>query len=122
MTARSRSCRRASGTCNGGKDAHLREAFLARGRELQWHPAHMRHRYESWVEGLNSDWLISRQRYFGVPFPLWYPLTEAGEIDYTTPIVPSEDVLPGSDPTSDLPPGYTEDQTACPAVSSPTPT
>ena len=98
---------------NGGKDAHLREAFLARGRELQWHPAHMRQRFESWVEGLNSDWLISRQRYFGVPFPLWYPLTEAGEIDYAHPLVPSEDVLP-IDPTSDLPPGYTESQRGVP--------
>jgi valyl-tRNA synthetase len=98
---------------NGGRDAHLREAFLARGRELQWHPAHMRHRYESWVEGLNSDWLISRQRYFGVPFPLWYPLTDAGEIDYDHPLVPGEDVLP-VDPTSDVPPGYTEEQRGVP--------
>ena len=98
---------------NGGRDAHLREAFLARGRELQWHPADMRHRFESWVEGLNSDWLISRQRYFGVPFPLWYPLTDAGEIDYDHPLVPSEDALP-VDPTSDLPPGYTQEQRGLP--------
>jgi valyl-tRNA synthetase len=98
---------------NGGRDPHLREAFLARGRELQWHPAHMRHRYESWVEGLNSDWLISRQRYFGVPFPCWYPVTAAGEVDYDHPLVPDESVLP-VDPTSDVPPGYTEAQRGVP--------
>jgi valyl-tRNA synthetase len=94
---------------NGGRDPELRAAFLERGRELRWHPAHMRSRYESWVEGLNSDWLISRQRYFGVPFPLWYPLDGDGEVDYAHPIVPDEARLP-VDPTSDAPGGYTEDQ------------
>jgi len=94
---------------NGGRDPELRAAFLERGRELRWHPAHMRSRYESWVEGLNSDWLISRQRYFGVPFPLWYPLDADGEVDYARPIVPDEARLP-IDPTSDVPDGFTEDQ------------
>jgi valyl-tRNA synthetase len=94
---------------NGGRDPELREAFLARGRELSWHPAHMRSRYESWVEGLNSDWLISRQRYFGVPFPLWYPLDADGEVDYAHPLVPDEARLP-VDPTSDVPDGYADDQ------------
>jgi valyl-tRNA synthetase len=94
---------------NGGRDAEVREAFLARGRELHWHPSHMRSRYESWVEGLNSDWLISRQRYFGVPFPLWYPVDADGEVDYDHPIVPEEARLP-IDPTSDVPTGATEDQ------------
>jgi valyl-tRNA synthetase len=69
----------------------------------------MRSRYESWVEGLNSDWLISRQRYFGVPFPLWYPLDADGEVDYAHPLVPEEARLP-VDPTSDVPAGFTEDQ------------
>jgi valyl-tRNA synthetase len=94
---------------NGGRDPDLRAAFLARGRELAWHPSHMRSRYESWVEGLNSDWLISRQRYFGVPIPLWYPLDGSGEVVYDQPIVPDEARLP-IDPTSDVPAGYAEDQ------------
>ncbi|MCW2913110.1 MAG: tRNA synthetase valyl/leucyl anticodon-binding protein [Actinomycetia bacterium] len=94
---------------NGGRDTGLRETFLARGRELTWHPPYMRARYENWVEGLAGDWLVSRQRFFGVPIPVWYPLDDAGEPDYSQPIVPSESVLP-VDPSSDVPPGYTEDQ------------
>ena len=87
----------------------LREAFLARGQELHWHPPHMRQRYESWVEGLNTDWLISRQRFFGVPFPVWYRLGADGEVDYDAPLLPTEDQLP-VDPSSDVPDGFTADQ------------
>ncbi len=65
---------------NGTHDADLRSRLLDAGRELTWTPDFMRVRYEHWVGGLNSDWLISRQRYFGVPFPLWYPLDEQGSV------------------------------------------
>ena len=73
---------------NGGRDDDRREAFLARGKELAWYPDHMRHRYEHWVEGLNGDWLISRQRFFGVPIPLWYPIGEDGDPDFGAPAGP----------------------------------
>ena len=94
---------------NGADDARLRAALLARGRDLHWHPPHMRARFENWVEGLNTDWLISRQRFFGVPFPVWYPIDEDGEVDHARPLLAREDQLP-VDPSTDVPDGYDDDQ------------
>ncbi|HUQ62250.1 MAG TPA: valine--tRNA ligase [Acidimicrobiales bacterium] len=84
-----------------------REELLARGEELRWHPSHMKARYESWVNGLNSDWLVSRQRFFGVPFPLWYRLSDDGSVDYGSPLIPDEARLP-VDPSTDVPDGFSE--------------
>ncbi|HET6299599.1 MAG TPA: valine--tRNA ligase [Kribbella sp.] len=94
---------------NGGRDPLLKAEFIERGNELQWVPDHMRHRYLNWVEGLNGDWLVSRQRFYGVPFPVWYPLDSDGEPDYDHPLLPREEDLP-IDPTSQLPSGYDESQ------------
>ncbi|TCC65410.1 valine--tRNA ligase [Kribbella pittospori] len=94
---------------NGGRDEHLREEFVELGQQEEWVPEHMRHRYQNWVEGLNGDWLISRQRFFGVPFPVWYPIGADGEPDYDHPLVPREEDLP-IDPTALAPAGYDESQ------------
>ncbi|MCA5893305.1 valine--tRNA ligase [Isoptericola sp. NEAU-Y5] len=101
---------------NGGRDYEgrdLKAELLQRGKELDFHPDFMRVRYDNWVGGLNGDWLISRQRFFGVAVPLWYPVTAAGDVDHEHPIVPAEAELP-IDPTSQAPAGYTEDQRGVP--------
>ncbi|MGH9189169.1 MAG: valine--tRNA ligase [Acidimicrobiales bacterium] len=82
-----------------------RAELAARGRELRWHPPYMEGRYQSWVEGLNGDWLVSRQRFFGVPFPLWYRVRADGAVDHDDPIVPDEARLP-IDPSTDVPAGF----------------
>jgi valyl-tRNA synthetase len=94
---------------NGGRDPELRETFLRLGKELGWHPDFMGVRYQHWVEGLNGDWLISRQRFFGVAFPAWYPVADDGQVRWDEPILPDEAALP-IDPSSDVPPGYEESQ------------
>jgi valyl-tRNA synthetase len=86
-----------------------REELIARGRELKWHPPYMRARYEDWVNGLTGDWCVSRQRFFGVPFPLWYPIDADGNVLYDQPIAALEADLP-VDPSTDVPDGYDPSQ------------
>ncbi|MCP4639960.1 MAG: valine--tRNA ligase [bacterium] len=86
-----------------------KEPLLEQGRKIKWHPEFMGSRYASWVEGLNQDWCLSRQRFFGVPVPVWYKLDADGEVVYDEPIAPAFKRLP-VDPLDDVPDGYTEDQ------------
>ena len=94
---------------NGGRSDELKADLVARGDELTWHPGFMQHRYDNWVQGLNGDWLVSRQRYFGVPFPVWYPVLPDGTVDHDHPILPDESDLP-VDPQAECPTGFTPDQ------------
>ncbi|WP_306232812.1 valine--tRNA ligase [Agrococcus beijingensis] len=98
---------------NGGRDEQLREELVRLGREIVWHPEHMRTRYENWVHGLNGDWLISRQRFFGVPIPVWYGLDEEGQTDFDRVLLPRPDQLP-LDPSIDGPDGFDEAQRGVP--------
>jgi valyl-tRNA synthetase len=91
------------------KTIEFREQLLERGRQIRWHPESMGTRFASWVEGLNGDWCVSRQRFFGVPFPIWYRLDDEGLADHEHPFVASEDRLP-VDPSSDTPEGFSQDQ------------
>jgi valyl-tRNA synthetase len=91
------------------KTIEFRDALLARGRELEWHPTYMQTRYENWVNGLNGDWCVSRQRFFGVPFPVWYPIDDGGRVRYEERLVPRESQLP-VDPSTAVPDGYRADQ------------
>jgi valyl-tRNA synthetase len=95
------------------KTIEFRDVLLARGRELKWHPPYMQTRYENWTNGLNGDWCVSRQRFFGVPFPIWYPVTAEGRVEYGRPIAPREEQLP-IDPSTDVPDGYRPEQRAQP--------
>jgi len=95
------------------KTIEHRDVLLERGRELKWHPDYMRFRYENWVNGLTGDWCVSRQRFFGVPFPVWYPVGADGRVDYERRIPAALDRLP-LDPSTEVPPGYTAEQRGAP--------
>ncbi|TMB18033.1 MAG: valine--tRNA ligase, partial [Deltaproteobacteria bacterium] len=82
-----------------------KEALLAKGDQIEWHPDFMRLRYRNWTENLQMDWCISRQRFFGPAIPVWYPLGGDGRPDHARPIVAEASVLP-VDPMTAAPPGY----------------
>ena len=92
---------------------NYKKELLELGRKIKWTPAHMQSRYEAWVDGLNQDWCISRQRFFGVPFPVWYKVKENGEINYNEPIFADRSQLP-VDPMTDVPAGYKPEQRGIP--------
>jgi valyl-tRNA synthetase len=91
------------------KTMEFRDELLARGRELEWHPPYMQARYENWINGLAGDWCVSRQRFFGVAFPLWYRIRADGAVDYDARLLPAEERLP-IDPSTDVPDGFTPGQ------------
>lgn len=86
-----------------------KEALLDLGDRINWRPEFMRHRYKTWTENLAFDWAISRQRYFGVPFPLWYRIDADGNIDYDSALLADEKDLP-VDPSDTPAPGFHEEQ------------
>ena len=82
------------------------DRFRARAAELEWIPAFMRRRLEDWIDGLKWDWNITRQRRYGVPFPVWFCAACA------TPVLARLEDLP-VDPLADVPP-----VAACPSCGS----
>jgi len=86
-----------------------KQKLIEYGDKIQWHPEFMKARYKNWTENLGLDWCVSRQRFFGVPIPVWYPLDAQGKIVFDRPIIAEQAQLP-VDPTSDVPNGFTESQ------------
>ncbi|MDA9163765.1 valine--tRNA ligase, partial [Rickettsiaceae bacterium] len=88
------------------KSVEHKEKLAKKSEELNWYPHSMKIKLDSWINGVALDWCISRQRYFGVPFPVWYS-KRAGEEGKL--MLPSKDQLP-VDPLRDLPEGYSREE------------
>jgi valyl-tRNA synthetase len=94
---------------NGARQPELKQRLLDAGERLDFVPDFMRVRYDNWVGGLTGDWLISRQRFFGVPIPVWYRVDGDGNPVFEDVLVPDASALP-VDPSTDVPSGFTESQ------------